>query len=303
MSDHGFGPFHKFIHVNTWLANEGWLRVRRTPLARAKLASFRLGFAPMTIYDLFMRVGLGSLKREVERGQGQGLFRRLFLSFDDVDWPHTRAYSLGNVGQIFVNLRGREPQGCVEPGAEYEAVREEIVSRLGELRDPVTGEQVVEKIYRREEIYSGERVERAADILFIPTRMEYFGFGECEFGSNRVIEPMKRGISGTHRLNGMFLLWGEPIRSSTWLEGARIYDLAPTMLQLAGLPALQDMDGKVLVEALKPEYARALNQEDFGFADTGSDPSWKDDGGDGSDMTDEDEALLRERLRGLGYVG
>jgi predicted AlkP superfamily phosphohydrolase/phosphomutase len=297
MSDHGFGPFHKFIHVNNWLRDQGWLQIRRTPLAQAKLALFRLGFTPMTIYNLLMQIGFGSLKREVERGKGEGLFRTLFLSFDDVDWARTTAYSLGNVGQIFVNVRGREPQGTVEPGAEYEAVREQIIARLWELRDPETGEQVVEQVYRREEVYAGGRIERAADILFIPTRMEYFGFGECEFGYNKVIEPMKRGISGTHRLNGMFLLWGPPVRQDTWLEGVQITDLAPTLLRLAGVRAPVDMDGRVLTEALQPEYAAALPEPEG--PDVGSD-------GDGDleefELSAEDEALIKQRLQGLGYV-
>jgi predicted AlkP superfamily phosphohydrolase/phosphomutase len=257
---------------------------------------FRLGFTPMTIYNLLMQIGLGSLKREVERGQGEGLFRTLFLSFDDVDWPRTAAYSLGNVGQIFVNLRGREPQGMVEPGAEYESVRDEIIARLWELRDPATGERVVEQVYRREEIYSGDRIEQAADILFIPTRMEYFGFGECEFGFNKVIEPMKRGISGTHRLNGMFLLWGQPVREGTWLEGVQITDLAPTLLQLAGVRAPGDMDGRVLGEALKPEYVEAPPDE------LALDSHAVDDL-DGFELSAEDEALIKQRLQGLGYVG
>jgi predicted AlkP superfamily phosphohydrolase/phosphomutase len=296
MSDHGFGPFHKFIHVNNWLRDQGWLQLRRTLKAQAKLALFRLGFTPMTIYNLLMQIGLGSLKREVERGQGEGLFRTLFLSFDDVDWPRTAAYSLGNVGQIFVNLRGREPQGMVEPGAEYESVRDEIIARLWELRDPATGERVVEQVYRREEIYSGDRIEQAADILFIPTRMEYFGFGECEFGFNKVIEPMKRGISGTHRLNGMFLLWGQPVREGTWLEGVQITDLAPTLLQLAGVRAPGDMDGRVLGEALKPEYVEAPPDE------LALDSHAVDDL-DGFELSAEDEALIKQRLQGLGYVG
>lgn len=76
--------------------------------------------------------------------------------------------------------------------------------------------------------------------------MEYFGFGEYEFGSNEIIEPVKRGISGTHRLNGILLAWGEAIRSGVVLEGARLYDLAPTILHLMDVPIPPAMDGRVL---------------------------------------------------------
>jgi predicted AlkP superfamily phosphohydrolase/phosphomutase len=303
MSDHGFGPFHKFIHVNNWLRQQGWLKIKKTPKAWLKSTAFDLGFSPMKIYNVLMRFGLGALKREVVRGQGQGLLKTFFLSFGDVDWPRTAAYSLGNVGQIRLNVRDREPDGLVEPGQQYETVRDEIIARLWELRDPETGEQVVQDVYRREEVYWGDQVEQAADIVFIPTRMEYFGFGEYEFGSNKIIESMKRGISGTHRPNGICLLWGGPVRAGVKVESARLYDLAPTILHLMGEPLPPDMDGRVLVEALRPEYAElspsAGNVAEPAPADIYA--SYPVAAGD--QLSDHDEELIVERLRGLGYVG
>jgi predicted AlkP superfamily phosphohydrolase/phosphomutase len=304
MSDHGFGPFHKFIHVNNWLRQQGWLRLKRDPWSRAKTALFDLGLAPMTLYNLLMRIGMGHLKREVVRGRGQSLLKTLFLSFDDVDWPQTAAYSLGNIGQIRLNVRGREPQGAVEPGSDYQSVRDEIIARLRELRDPETGEPVVEDIYRREEIYWGDHVEAGADIVFIPTRMEYFGFGEYEFGSNQIIEAMERGISGTHRLNGMFLMWGRPVRPGVWLEGAQITDLAPTILHLMSQPIPDDMDGQVLTDVFGPQYlasqrvrAPTSSQSDAALPEAATAPPA------GQELSAEDEELIARRLRDLGYVG
>jgi predicted AlkP superfamily phosphohydrolase/phosphomutase len=298
MSDHGFGPFHKFIHLNNWLRQQGWLQIKRTSRARIKSGLFDLGLTPMRIYNLLMRLGLGALKRKVVRGRGQGFLRKLFLSFDDVDWRRTTAYALGNVGQIFLNVRGREPQGLVQPGEEFEVTRARIMARLRELCDSQTGEQVVEAVYRREQVYWGSKVEQAADIVFVPTRMEYFGFGEYEFGSNQIIEAMKRGISGTHRLNGMMLFWGKGVRTGTRLKDAQIVDLAPTMLQLMGEPVPQDMDGRVLTQVLHSEYAEAPRAEGL---PSGALPPLQSTADDS--LSDEDEALIKERLRGLGYVG
>jgi predicted AlkP superfamily phosphohydrolase/phosphomutase len=300
MSDHGFGPFHKFIHVNNWLRQQGWLQIKHTPRARFKSTLFDLGLAPMKVYNLLMSLGLGALKREVVRGQGQGLLKTLFLSFDDVDWAHTAAYSLGNVGQIRLNVRGREPIGLVAPGQEFEAVRDQIIARLWELRDPQTGEQVVQEVYRREEVYWGDNVDQAADIVFIPTRMEYFGFGEYEFGSNEIIESMKRGISGTHRPNGICLLWGKPVRAGSELAGASLYDLAPTILHLMGEPVPAGMDGRVLTEALLPEYASLTQKQVRTGSEVFSPPpaSLAND-----ELSDQDLELIADRLRGLGYVG
>jgi predicted AlkP superfamily phosphohydrolase/phosphomutase len=312
MSDHGFGPFHKFIHVNFWLMERGYLKLKPRVKAQIKSLMFRAGFSPMWVYNALMDIGLGRLKREVVRGSGQEMLRALFLSFDDVDWPRTRAYALGNIGQVYLNVKGREPMGCVEPGEEYERLRRELITNLGEIRDPATGERVVEYIYTREQVYSGPHAGRGADILFIPTRMEYFGFGEYEFGANTVIEPMMRGISGTHRMNGVLVMHGLPILPGITLGRDRVEpinlgapkglppqpwlaDLAPTILHLMGVPVPEDMDGRVIVEAIRPEYASLQALVRDGTSDGEQVPE--------AELSDADRAAITERLRSLGYVG
>lgn len=295
MSDHGFGPFHKFIHVNNWLIQEGFMRLRTGLRPYLKKRLFQMGFTPMNVYDALMQMGFGALKRKVVRGQGQGVLKTFFPSFADVDWAQTSAYSLGNVGQIYINLAGREPQGSVPAGVAYENIRDEIMQRLRQLSDPVTGEQVVEAVYRREEIYSGDQVTYAPDIVFMPRRLEYFGFGEYEFGSNQIIEPMKRGISGTHRMNGIFLAYGETIRPGTLLEKTHITDLAPTIMYMMGLQVPAHMDGRVLQEIFRDGFQPTLSQ---------SQNQWQvSPAGDGQTLTDEEKEILTSRLRDLGYVG
>ncbi|MEX1021486.1 MAG: alkaline phosphatase family protein [Litorilinea sp.] len=299
MSDHGFGPFHKFIHVNNWLLDEGFMQVQDALRARLKKALFDRGFSPMNIYDMLMRVGLGALKRGVVRGEGQSLLKRLFLSFDDVDWTRTQAYSLGNVGQIHLNVAGREPHGSIRP-EDYEATRTRIIARLAELRDPATGEAVAEHIYRREELYAGPHFEHAPDIVFLPRRLEYFGFGEYEFGSHKIIESMRRGISGTHRMNGIFMAYGAAVRKGAMVEGATLEDLAPTILRLMGEPAGAQMDGRILHEALDAAHLPALRR----VADEGGDDDLLADmAGRDAGLTGADRDVLAERLRSLGYVG
>jgi predicted AlkP superfamily phosphohydrolase/phosphomutase len=295
MSDHGFGPFHKFIHVNNWLIQEGFMRLRPGLGPNLKKRLFDLGFAPMNVYDKLVRLGFGALKRKVVRGQGQGLLKTLFLSFEDVDWSRTTAYSLGNVGQIYINLAGREPEGKVQAGVDYIRLRGDIMQRLAQLRDPVTAELVVETIYRREEIYSGDQLEHAPDIVFMPRRLEYFGFGEYEFGSNQIIEPMKRGISGTHRMNGIFLAYGDNIRPGITLEKAHLTDLAPTILYMMGLQPPAHMDGRVLREIFHNSFQPALDQL--------PNKPQNDFTNNGQGLTEEEKEIVSERLRDLGYVG
>lgn len=295
MSDHGFGPFHKFIHVNNWLIDNGFMAINGSLKSRLKKASFSLGFSPMNVYNIMMRFGMGKAKKEVVRGKGQNLLKTLFLSFDDIDWSRTQAYSLGNVGQICLNVIGREPNGCVQPGAEYEQVRERIMVYLAELRDPDTGELVVEKIYRREEIYSGPQLELAPDIVFIPTRLEYFGFGEYEFGSHKIIEPMKRGISGTHRMNGVFMAYGNNIAPGVTVNGATLVDLAPTILHLMSAPVPEQMDGRILDELFTGDFEPLIpDQQVYEMAYAN---------GNGGGLSDAEKQIIADRLRGLGYVG
>jgi predicted AlkP superfamily phosphohydrolase/phosphomutase len=304
MSDHGFGPFHKFIHVNNWLMQEGLMATRPGLLTGLKRAMFRQGFSPMNVYDTLMRFGLGALKREVVRGQGQGLLKTLFLSFEDIDWSRTQAYSLGNVGQVYLNVAGREPLGCVQPGAEYQRVREEIIAKLQTLRDPESGELVVESIFRREELYAGDFLEKAPDIVFLPRRLEYFGFGEYEFGSHRIIEPMRRGISGTHRMNGIFMAYGAAIKPGAVVENASLYDLAPTILRLMDEPPVGHMDGRVLEEVMAADVAAVMAQRATARSQNNGKHGASGGKGQGAEgMSAEDKKVLADRLRSLGYVG
>src|SRR5512136_1046181 len=129
MSDHGFGPLTHYLHVNAWLAERGYLRFRRNPVSAARYAAYRLGLTPLGVYEKLRALGLGRRMQDTastRNEQMKAAVRRLFLSFADVDWSRTRAYSLGFGGPIFVNLLGREPQGIVRPGTEYDRLLEQI---------------------------------------------------------------------------------------------------------------------------------------------------------------------------------
>lgn len=74
------------------------------------------------------------------------------------------AYCL-DPGRVYLDMQGREPEGHVEPGREYERLREELARGLAGLRDLETGEPMVSRVYRREEIYAGPLFDRAPDLL------------------------------------------------------------------------------------------------------------------------------------------
>ncbi len=287
MSDHGHGPLRNFLYVNNYLAKLGYLKFKNNPLTLLKRLAFNLGITPRTIYQLLLTIGLGKLRRTLDKRRGgRGLLKRFFLSLNDVDWSHTRAYSIGYIGEVHINLRGREPQGIVS-AEEYDRVRDDVIDRLRQLKLP-DGAPLIEHLWKKEEIYSGAHLAEAPDILFLPRNLETIAFGDFEFGSNKVIER-SYGVSSSHRMNGIFVASGAGVKNAGEFHDARLIDLAPTILHLMGLPVPRDMDGRVLSEALADTRTVEYAGTSEGQAAT-----------DG--YSEEEEAQVIERLKDLGYI-
>ena len=289
MSDHGHGPVRHFLYVNNWLAQRGYLRFKPNLASQLKRVAFQLGLTPRLVYSLLLALGLGKLRRTLDkRRAGRGILKRAFLSFNDVDWSRTRAYSIGYIGEVHINLKGREPQGIVAPGAEYERLREQLIAELRALALP-DGTPVIETIWKKEEIYHGAHLDDAPDILFLPRHLETIAFGDFEFGSNKVLEK-SFGVSSSHRMNGMFIASGTGIKNAGEFRGAQLIDLAPTILHLLGLPVPNDMDGRVLTEILAD--ARAVQ-----YGGTSAGHTTPSEG-----YTEAEEQEVLERLADLGYI-
>jgi predicted AlkP superfamily phosphohydrolase/phosphomutase len=289
VSDHGFGPLDKFVYLNIWLMKLGLLKLKRDPLTRAKRLLFDLGVTPSALYRLAERTGANKFAFRAGKESRYKILSRFFLSQDSIDWPRTRAYSVGNIGQIYVNLKGREPEGVVEPGDEYEAIRDRIISAALKWTDPDNGESVISRAERKDDVYTGPYVDELPDVLLFPREFRYQGAGLSEFMSNRLMGHAF-AFTGGHRMEGLLLAWGPHIKPGP-IEGASIMDMTPTILHLLGLPVPSDMDGRVLLDCLDEAVHQAVNRKEAASAASVQ--------GDG--YSPDEEREVAQRLRALGY--
>jgi predicted AlkP superfamily phosphohydrolase/phosphomutase len=295
-SDHGFGPAHKYCAFNIWLLQEGFLKLKRDAVTRIKRTMFNLGLTPELAFKLIKKLPLGALRpsRGVSNQPGaSSLLSKLFLSFNDVDWNRTVAFSKGNYGQIYINLKGREPDGAVQ-ASDYDSVCETIVERLKALKDPANDEPWAGQVFRREQIYQGPRVSDAPDIAFLPRDMRYLPLGNADFTSNKFMVDAF-GISGCHRMHGVLIANGDSVTPGARLGAARIVDVTPTMLYLMGQSLADDMDGQVLAEMIASEHLIA-NPIRFSAQTT------SEQNGELPFLPEENEEII-ERMKRLGYMG
>jgi predicted AlkP superfamily phosphohydrolase/phosphomutase len=297
-SDHGFGPIEKFLCFNVWLIDEGLLVLKRDAMTLFKRTLFRLGLTPDLAYRSAMKMGLAHLRLSVgvtNRSKLMKLANLLMLSLEDVDWSRTVAFSKGNYGQIFINVRGRDEHGIVEPGAAYETEVRQVIDKLRGLVDPETRQPLIGSIWRREDLYTGPHIDEAPDIQFLPANMTNKPLGTLDLTSNKFITPVY-GNSGDHRMHGILLGRGPELRSGTRVEGARIIDFAPTILHSFRVEVPSDMDGRVLEEIFTEDY---MAENPVRTAEAAEYVPPESSGA----MTDEESEEIRQRLRGLGYLG
>jgi predicted AlkP superfamily phosphohydrolase/phosphomutase len=268
VSDHGFGGAGTgVVHLNNWLAESGYLTFaagRSSLLKRLALTC-----TPQRWRGTMFRKMRGLATRAESRSR-----------FSGIDWNHTTAWSeeLNYFPSIRINLQGREPDGRVDP-RDYDAFCHELCGKL-EAWAPVN------RALRRDTVYSGDHVGRAPDIV-LELALEDGYSHSClrsrggpafrRIRQDEVFGGKERGMTGNHRPTGVLFL-SKPTPAS----GARLEDIAPTILAELGVPG-PPMDGTSLLE---PEAGRA---------DATNGRSEKS-------YTPEQEQIIEDRLRGLGYL-
>src|SRR5512143_3646097 len=205
------------------------MHLKRKFFTQLRWWAFRNGLTPATAYKVLSKLGLQNITAKVSRKARNEMVGK-FLSFEDVDWSKTIAYSMGHVGQIYINLQGREPHGIVTSD-RYAEARQEVIGVLNTLTDPATGKPLVDRLIPREEAAHGPHADQGADLHVILDGYKTIAF-PLFATDGRVLTPQIRGDSGCHRLHGIFIASGQAFAAGAAIANAKITDLAPTILHI-----------------------------------------------------------------------
>ena len=295
ISDHGFGPAQtRRFYVNVWLESLGLLQRRRAKGA----------------FDLeHLRVQIGrhrrlkALLRRLLPDSTQQNVRKITesVSGEFIEWSATRAYFVPiyfHVCGIEINLAGQRREGIVPTGPEYESLRDLIIEAALQLCDPEDGRRIVEIAARREDLFSGPHVDQFPDIILV-LDPDYLGIwsvaGSSLTEANRAQRP------GEHRQDGVFVGAGPSLAQQNELDGLRLLDIPATIMYTLGLPVPPSFDGRVLEEIFDPEYLRT-HPILFAEPPQASEEADRALSSPEEGYTEEEEAALADRLRGLGYL-
>jgi predicted AlkP superfamily phosphohydrolase/phosphomutase len=195
----------------------------------------------------------------------------------DVDWEKTKVWSEGGYyARVFLNVKGREPQGVIDPAA-YESFRDEIKGKFEATVD-IQGKPLGTLVFKPEEIYKS--VQNVAPDLIVHFGALYWrSIGGVGYPMVHLLENDTGPDDCNHAQFGSFILAASNNPLHGEITGARLLDIAPTLLDLGGYDIPASMQGRSLVAG------RSLEPSEVG------------------DYTSDDESIVRDRLSGLGYIG
>ncbi|MBN2292300.1 MAG: alkaline phosphatase family protein [Pirellulales bacterium] len=161
----------------------------------------------------------------------------------DGNWSRTRAYGLG-INGLYLNLKGREREGIVEPGEEQEKLTKQLIARLQAVRD-YNGEKVIRHVYQTDEVYSGNATELAPDLIIGYAPGYRASWTTCLGDlTPEVLMDNDSAWSADHCADALdvpgVLYCNQKIRT----KQPNLTDLAPSILAEFGLPTPNSMSGR-----------------------------------------------------------
>jgi len=305
ISDHGAGGNSpKSIYLNSWLESEGFLNYMDRPIKKGIVLNDRLEQYLLSAKGRLAQYVPRKLKLDLQRLLPSFFNKVASISyFSHIDWSKTKAYSEEIRTNIWINLKGREPGGIVEQ-ENYEALRNEIIKRIYSLKDPDTGRQIFQRVFKKEELYQGKFLNSAPDLVLLQAQDQYelIPRSSLNIKKREAIkipseDECRRDTkpSGGHRLNGILISYGKHFPKNHRIERANIIDLAPTILYMMGCPIGSDMDGRIVKEIFTDEFLKE-NLPIYNDTVESSDASVPK-----KKYEKEEEQEIKDRLKGLGY--
>ena len=293
VSDHGAGPLKGVVNLNRWLESHGLLKFKASKTQFYKnivrgFYQYLKGALPKKLKNI-LKSKTSNFRSRVES--------MLFAAL--INWDETQAFSVGAYGNIWINLKGRETSGIVDAD-EFDKLRNTIIKKLDDLVND-QGEKIVECVYKKEDIYSGEYIDRAPDLIIRWKDYAYHSrqrFGEDEkeiFQSVQTMPLSKLEMNGFHKMEGVVFVKGPGIKKNNVIKDANIIDMAPTILYVMGLDIPSDMDGQIVKDIFEEDY---LSSHSASFHETDSEKKE-----DLDSVYSQDEAdKVADRLKNLGYM-
>jgi len=168
--------------------------------------------------------------------------------FKDVDWSKTKAYGLG-LGGIYINQKGRESQGIVDPGEETQKLKQEIIQKLSELKDGDNGRNTINKIFDRDELPQGPYLNNCPDFI-VGYSEGYRVSWDSVTGkvNSSLIEDNTKAWSGDHCIDPRIVPGVFFSNRKITTSAPSIIDIAPTVLELFGIKPPTYIDGQSLMK-------------------------------------------------------
>jgi len=236
VSDHGFGPNDQTFNLAKWLVKKGYMKRKRDIKKLIK----------KYVYKTVVRMAKTPIRKLFSAKARKTVGNALRTSIaDEIDFENSKAYCLGHTipfGAIYINASNEK---------EREETKAKLIYDLENLSKDI-GKEVEVQIYEPRKLYSGEKVNLLPDIIFTINNWRCVIIEDSFDRPLFEEKPFSTRHTGSHRLNGIFLAYGPRIKKGQGID-AKIYDIAPTILHIFGLPVPNDMDGRVLMEIFEED--------------------------------------------------
>jgi len=211
----------------------------------------------------------------------------------DFDWFSSKAMVIDTAinGHLYINVKGRQPHGIVELGAEYDEIIQDLTKKFSEVVDQTNGEKVFSKVGTPSNVYGfkSDNWRKYGDLVLVPKTGYEIVLSASS--SRRSVQVSAEGsLRGHHSYDGIYIFQGEGIKSGVGRE-IDMVNIAPTIYATLGAELPSYMDGSVAEEAFVEKKKITYRQKEITATRRVA-----------KELSAEEEAEITKRLSGLGYL-